>query len=247
MTFFAKTDQGKKRRMNQDYVFASGEPVGILPNLYLLADGMGGHRAGDYASRTTVESLRKYYEKAKEGPLPKLMEEGIHKVNEEIYRESISTEALHGMGTTLVIAVMEENCLTVANIGDSRAYLIRGNVIRQITRDHSYVEEMASRGLMRRGSREYMEQRNIITRAVGIEKTVEADFFEVEIEEGDYVLMCSDGLSNMVDNESIRNIIRDSSTIPEKGQALIDAANINGGRDNIAVILIDPFRKEVLV
>ena len=148
------------------------------------------------------------------------------------------------MGSTLVSAVIEGKLLTISNIGDSRAYLIRGSGIRQITHDHSYVEEMCERGLMRRGSPDYLRARNIITRAVGTESSVEADFFEVNLMEGDSLLLCSDGLSNMVDNESILNIVRDASPVEERGQALIDMANINGGRDNIGVILIDAFQGE---
>ncbi len=248
MDFFAKTDKGQRRRMNQDYVFASDQPVGTLPNLFLLADGMGGHKAGDYASRYAVDELRRYIEKAAE-PQPeiRLLQEGIRDVNLRLYRLAQQNPNLSGMGTTLVIALIEGTNLTVGNIGDSRAYLIHGNSIRQITRDHSYVEEMVRRGLMRRGSKEYMASRNIITRAVGIEPQVEADFFEIELSEGDYLLLCSDGLSNMVDNESIRNIIREHSTVQEKVQALIDMANINGGKDNIGIVLTGPYREEATI
>lgn len=245
MDFFAKTDKGQRRRMNQDYVFASDQPVGKLPNLFLLADGMGGHKAGDYASRYTIDELKRYIETS-EQPKPEitLIQEGIREVNRRLYHLSQTNENLNGMGTTLVIAFIEQQNLTVGNIGDSRAYLIHENSIRQITRDHSYVEEMVRRGLMRRGSKEYMGSRNIITRAVGIEPQVEADFFEIELTEGDYLLLCSDGLSNMVDNESIRNIIREQSSVQEKVQALIDMANINGGKDNIGIVLTGPYREE---
>lgn len=244
MEFFSKTDQGRRRQLNQDYVFASKEAVGKLPNLFLLADGMGGHRAGDYASRFLVEELHKYLESAEEGPTVRLLERGIRRVNEELFRLSSENDELRGMGSTLVSAVIEGKLLTISNIGDSRAYLIRGSGIRQITHDHSYVEEMCERGLMRRGSPDYLRGRNIITRAVGTESSVEADFFEVNLMEGDSLLLCSDGLSNMVDNESILNIVRDASPVEERGQALIDMANINGGRDNIGVILIDAFQGE---
>jgi protein phosphatase len=106
---------------------------------------------------------------------------------------------------------------------------------------------MVERGFMRRGSKDYMNSRNIITRAVGIEPTVSADFFELELQEGDFLLLCSDGLSNMVDNESIKNIVRDYSSVQEKVLALIDMANINGGKDNIGVVLVDPFGEEAPV
>lgn len=246
MVYYAKTDKGRKRRLNQDYVFATGESIGSLPDLFLLADGMGGHKAGDFASRFAVEELQKYVANApSDTPAVQLIQNGITSVNKSLYELSMGDENLNGMGTTLVTAFIEGNSLTVSNIGDSRAYIIHGNSIKQITRDHSYVEEMIRRGYMRRGSKDYMDSRNIITRAVGIEPEVSADFFEVELTEGDYILMCSDGLTNMVDNESIRNIIRERSSVPEKVQALIDMANINGGKDNIGIILVDPYREEV--
>ena len=245
MVFLAKTDKGRKRRMNQDYVFATDQAIGTLPNLFLLADGMGGHKAGDYASRFAVEEVKQYISDApKDLPSIQLIQDAISDVNQRLYKLSLEDENLNGMGTTLVTAFIEGNNLTVGNIGDSRAYLIHGNSIRQITRDHSYVEEMIRRGFMRRGSMDYLNSRNIITRAVGIEPAVNADFFEVELTEGDFLLMCSDGLTNMVDNESIRNIIRERSSVSEKVQALIDMANINGGKDNIGIILVDPCREE---
>lgn len=233
--------------MNQDYVFATDQPLGSLPNLFLLADGMGGHKAGDYASRFLVEQLRTELSETAELPLVRLLEKKIGRVNEALYRLSMENESLRGMGSTLVCAVIEDRTMTIANIGDSRAYLIHDGRIRQITRDHSFVEEMVGRGMMRRGSEEYQHSKNIITRAVGIEETVEADFFELELAEGDFVLLCSDGLSNMVDNESMLSIALDSASVRSKTQAMIDMANINGGRDNIGVILIDPLGEETAV
>ncbi|SDZ87471.1 protein phosphatase [Oribacterium sp. KHPX15] len=245
MDFYAKTDKGRKRRMNQDYVFATSKPVGALPNLFLLADGMGGHKAGDFASRFAVEEFKKYISEApKDITSVQLIQNAISSVNERLYKLSMEDENYSGMGTTLVSAFIDDNVITVSNIGDSRAYIIHGNTIKQITRDHSYVEEMVRRGFMRRGSQEYLNSRNIITRAVGIEPRVAADFFEVELSEGDYFLMCSDGLSNMADNESIRNIIRERNSVENKVQALIDIANINGGKDNIGIVLVDPYREE---
>ena len=246
MVFLAKTDKGRKRRMNQDYVFATSKPVGALPNLFLLADGMGGHKAGDFASRFAVEEFRKYISEApKDIPSVQLIQNAISSVNERLYKLSMEDENYSGMGTTLVSAFIDDNVITVSNIGDSRAYIIHGNTIKQITRDHSYVEEMVRRGFMRRGSQDYLNSRNIITRAVGIEPRVAADFFEVELSDGDYFLMCSDGLSNMADNESIRNIVRERNSVENKVQALIDIANINGGKDNIGIVLVDPYGEEV--
>lgn len=244
MQFFAKTDQGKMRKMNQDFLFATKEDLGIFPNLFLLADGMGGHKAGDYASRYLVESLASYIKEAREDSPIRCLDEGIKRINQELFCLSKNNGNLRGMGSTLVTAYVEDKVLFISNVGDSRAYFFRKNRLKQITRDHSYVEEMIERGKMIRGSREYLNYKNYITRAVGVEEQLTIDFFEEELEEGDLFLLCSDGLSNMVDHESIVQILKDESALEEKGEALIDLANINGGKDNIALILVNPFGKE---
>lgn len=244
MNLFAKTDLGRKRKMNQDYVFATESAIGPLPNLLLLADGMGGHKGGGFASQYLVETFQKYLRGAENDTPVRVIENGIRQINREMYDLSRTREELSGMGTTMVLAFISGMTLTVANIGDSRLYVVHGRRIQQITRDHSYVEELARRGLLDRNSDKYIRQKNIITRAVGIDTTVEADYFEVELSEEDCVLLCSDGLTNMVDNESILNVILDRAPIADRGQALIDLANINGGSDNIGVILADSFHEE---
>ena len=245
MEAYALTDTGRVRTMNQDYIYSSPEKVGSLPNLFLVADGMGGHRAGDYASRFAVENLVIYINRAGDGSPVMQLKRGIEAVNGMLYEESLKREELKGMGCTLVAGVVEDNILYVANVGDSRLYLIHGDSIRQITRDHSYVEEMVSLGQMNRGSAAYREQKNIITRAVGIADHVDVDFFEVSLKAGDYILLCSDGLSNMVDNSAIFRLVLLPGPLESKARALIALANQNGGKDNIAVVLIDPQISEV--
>nr|WP_077610751.1 Stp1/IreP family PP2C-type Ser/Thr phosphatase [Clostridium sp. Marseille-P2415] len=235
----AMTDTGRVRTANQDYVYASTESVGVLPNLFLVADGMGGHQAGDYASRYIAENLVAYLKQAKPSQIIPLLREGIQKVNGMLYQESLEKAELNGMGTTLVTAVVEDSTMYVANVGDSRLYLVR-NQLKQITKDHSFVEELVSLGQLERGSRDYCEKKNIITRAVGTEDKLEIDFFEVSLEPGDYVLMCSDGLSNMLEDAEMEEIICSELELPEKAEKLITVANDNGGKDNIAVVLIDP-------
>ena len=141
------------------------------------------------------------------------------------------------MGSTLVAAVIRDGMLTVANVGDSRLYIIRDG-ITQVTKDHSYVEEQVANGNMVRFSEEYNKKKKYITRAVGIEDSVKADYFEVDLIKNDYVLLCSDGLTNMVDDDAIFAIISGHGSLQYKAHTLIDAANENGGNDNIAVILI---------
>lgn len=235
----ALTDKGRVRTTNQDYVYASVEPVGSLPNLFVVADGMGGHQAGDYASRYIVENLVSYLRNTKNPQIVPLLREGILKVNTQLYQESREKPELSGMGTTLVAATADENTLYVANVGDSRLYLVRDR-IRQVTRDHSYVEELVSLGRLERGSKDYKERKNIITRAVGTEDKLLVDFFEVGLEPGDFVLMCSDGLSNMLEDAEMEEIIGSDLELEEKAEKLITVANDNGGKDNIAVVLIDP-------
>lgn len=245
MKAYALTDIGRVRQMNQDAQYASTEPVGPLSNLFLVADGMGGHRAGDYASRYLVEHLPEYIKESEKTDAVAALRDAISRVNLELYELASEREELSGMGTTLVAAVIEGDTLYAANIGDSRLYLIEKGGIRQVTKDHSYVEEMVSMGQMERESQEYKQQKNIITRAVGIEPKVEADFFEVPLESGDYILLCSDGLSNMVDNSSIFRLVLLPGTLQTKATALAALANQNGGKDNIAVVLVEPERSEV--
>lgn len=235
----AMTDIGRVRTANQDYVYASTDPVGMLPNLFLVADGMGGHKAGDYASRYISEHLVEHLKQAGNSEIIPLLREGIEKVNKMLYQESRDKAELNGMGTTLVAAVIEDSTMYVANVGDSRLYQIR-NKLKQITRDHSYVEELVSLGQMERGSRDYREKKNIITRAVGTEEKLDIDFFEVSLEPGDYILMCSDGLSNMLEDAEMEEIICSELELGEKAEKLITVANDNGGKDNIGVVLINP-------
>ena len=235
----ALTDTGRVRTANQDYVYASVEPVGSLPNLFVVADGMGGHQAGDYASRYIVENLVSYLQYTENSQIVPLLREGILKVNTMLYQESKEKPELSGMGTTLVAAVADENTLYVANVGDSRLYLVRDR-IRQGTRDHSYVEELVSLGRLERGSKDYKDKKNIITRAVGTEDKLLVDFFEVGLEPGDFILMCSDGLSNMLEDVEMEEIVGSDLELEEKAEKLITVANDNGGKDNIAVVLVDP-------
>ena len=244
MESYALTDVGRVRAMNQDYIYASPEPVGTLPNLFLVADGMGGHRAGDYASRYMVENLVIYLNKHRGTGVVGQLKNAIDQVNRGLYRESLSQEEFYGMGCTLVAGVVEDNILYVANVGDSRLYLIHGSLIHQVTRDHSYVEEMVAIGQMRRGSEDYNRRKNIITRALGIGREVEPDFFEVDLEEGDYILLCSDGLSNMLEDQSMYDIITGEGSLKEKAALLIETANRQGGVDNIAVVLVNPSGRE---
>lgn len=242
---FSITDIGRKRKLNQDYVYTSERPVGNLSNVFIVADGMGGHNAGDYASKYTVEIMERVMRADKETDPVCILRRAIEEANGHIRKRAEEDERLSGMGTTVVAATIRDGLLQVANVGDSRLYVANEEEIRQITTDHSLVEEMVRMGgLDRRVARSHPDK-NIITRAIGALDTVEIDFFTVELKKEDIILMCSDGLSNMLEDEEIRMIISGQRDIVEKAEELVKAANNNGGRDNIAVILIQPFADEV--
>jgi len=246
MICYAKTDTGLVRKSNQDFLFASEGPVGPLPNLFLVADGMGGHKAGDYASRYVVEHMKEHIEHSNAASPVMILRKALEKTNQGLFEEAIEDPEKEGMGSTLVAAIIEDDMMYVANVGDSRLYLLRDHLV-QITRDHSLVEEMVARGKMERGSESYLNQKNIITRAVGIGKHVEPDFFEVPLMECDCVLLCSDGLTNMVGDDEISRVLKTTDTLQEKTDILIKEANRNGGKDNIAIVLVEPQISEVNV
>ena len=237
---FSITDIGKKRKLNQDYVYTSERPVGNLPNVFIVADGMGGHNAGDYASKYTVETVIREIAASSEKEPEKILARAIEVANEDIIRLAGENAEMEGMGTTIVAATFVDGYLKVANVGDSRLYVV-GEKIIQITRDHSLVEEMIRMGGIDRETARNHPDKNIITRAIGAAEKVEIDFFEVELKPGEIVLMCSDGLTNMLEDEEIRMILNGQRDIVEKAEELVKAANNNGGKDNITVILIEPF------
>jgi len=237
------TDIGKKRKLNQDYVYVSEKPIGNLPNLFIVADGMGGHNAGDYASKCAVETIVREIRGCFEKNPVRILSKAIRIANDQIRQKAREDQSLQGMGTTVVAATCLGHYLQVANIGDSRLYIINHEV-RQITRDHSLVEEMVRMGGIDKAAARNHPDKNIITRAVGAMDTVEIDFFHEELKPGDIILLCSDGLTNMLEDEEIGNILRETVSIEERARKLIEAANNNGGRDNIAVIIIDAFAEE---
>lgn len=244
MKVYGKSDIGRVRTMNQDYMFYSTKPVGILPNLFIVADGMGGHKAGDYASRLSVEKFVEYVRGAGTEVPIRVVDDAIHYVNELVINEAEKNPDYHGMGTTFVAAFIKDKTLFVANIGDSRLYLIDDG-ITQVTEDHSYVGAMVRAGELTKEEAMHHPDKNIITRAIGAAREPKVDFFEVDLEKGDRILLCSDGLTNMVDDDDILDIIV-SEYIGDVVDILIDEAKANGGTDNITAIVIEPFDEEVI-
>ncbi|MBQ0058507.1 MAG: serine/threonine-protein phosphatase, partial [Lachnospiraceae bacterium] len=187
----AATDVGQKRKVNQDYLFESQMPVGNLPNLFIVADGMGGHNAGDYASRFAVKKILETIENSPESNPIKLIESGINAANTGIRQKASEKEELHGMGTTCVVATVIGGYLYVANVGDSRLYMRDDDTLTQITRDHSLVEEMVRIGQLTAEEARRHPDKHIITRALGAAESVNIDFFDQKIPPEGELLMCS--------------------------------------------------------
>lgn len=234
------TDIGSKRKVNQDYIYNKDDGIGLLSNLYIVADGMGGHKAGDYASRECVTSVVGYIEEHTEAYTPiSLLEKAITTANDNINEKSNNNPDLEGMGTTIVAATIVDNTMYVANVGDSRLYLIKDDKMEQITEDHSLVEEMVKRGEISATDAKMHPNKNIITRALGANKDVNVDFFEIEVNEADKILLCSDGLTNMVEEQEIVDVVNCNSDMDKVVKKLVQKANQYGGKDNISVVLVE--------
>ena len=244
-TSVAMTDIGRVRVVNQDYVYASDLPVGNLPNLYIVADGMGGHKAGDLASSYAVQTIVEAVQRSTESRPALILQKAVRYANYRLYEKSGEREEYNGMGTTLVVlTVCGEEALAV-NGGDSRLYEIAEGSIVQISEDHSLVAELVRKGELTQGEARKHPDKNIITRALGIQEETQMDLFPFHVEPGNRYLLCSDGLSNMVEDEDLCRIISEKADLAEIGSRLIREANTNGGLDNIAVVLVEIGQREV--
>jgi len=246
------TDVGRKRKMNEDS-FTAADNLG----LYVVADGMGGHAAGEVASRLAVESILRHISGAETGnatapsnavtrsldddrPAPaRRVLSAIRMANQEIVRSVREDQSTRGMGTTVVLAYIQGRRAYIGSVGDSRAYLVRGGRIMQLTDDHTFVNEQVRAGTLSPAEARRHPARNILTRAVGSQDEVEADLVEQDLEAGDLLILCSDGLTTMVDDHDILDVVRRQGGDPDRGcRALVNLANERGGDDNITTILI---------
>lgn len=239
MKTHALTDKGLERQENQDCYYTSELPVGNLPNLFIVADGMGGHAGGKLASETAMKSFVKSVQKSTLEDPDEILTNAVKKANDDVIKKAKKVE-LEGMGTTLVVATIIDGELHVANVGDSRLYLITAAEVKQITKDHSLVEEMVRMGELEPSKARTHEKKNVITRAIGVADEVKADIFKVKLKEEQTILLCTDGLTNMVTDDSIRKVIVSQRDVIEKAETLIIEANKNGGKDNITVVVIEP-------
>jgi len=235
-----RTDVGRIRQVNEDRTVVLPEQNGITVSI--VADGMGGHQAGDIASQMAIEAIAEQLNRLSSDmgveELEASVRAAIEQANERIYDVASSKEQFHGMGTTVVVTAASENALVIGHIGDSRAYKIDKEQLVQLTEDHSLVYELVRSGQITKEEAEHHPRRNVLTRALGTEPNVVVDVHHFNWTEGDMVLMCSDGLSSLVDSETLAAILRSDSDLETKVDELVEKALEAGGDDNITVVLM---------
>jgi len=239
MRIFAKTDTGKVRSINQDAYAATVLPDGAA--FAVVCDGMGGASAGDIASKTSVDLISHYILNAYTPSMDieaiiKLMNNAINSANMHIYDLSQRDENLYGMGTTVVIAIVRQSQAILCNVGDSRAYLVSNDFV-QLTRDHSVVQSLVESGKLSPEQAKNHPEKNVITRALGVEENIIIDSYTASIGEDDKLLLCTDGLSNYVADDEMFNTVKNSE-LDKVADVLIEKANNGGGRDNITAVVI---------
>ena len=240
MRFAAGTDTGLIRNSNEDSYRIIPESS-RNPCVVIIADGMGGHNCGEVASRMTVDYISEFIERSGSQlfSCPDIGEEirkQVGEVNTAVFEASLASPEASGMGTTLTMAVIVGTRVTVAHVGDSRLYMACSDTMRQMTQDHSYIEELIKNGTLTREEAERHPRKHVITRAIGSSKDLEVDILDFEAQKGDVLLLCTDGLTNMICENEIYSIIKNSE--PQKAcEQLIEAAKTKGGEDNITVIV----------
>ncbi len=226
------TDAGRVREHNEDAIAWDSEQGWAL-----LADGMGGHNAGEVASAIAVEVISEQLKSAEDGIAGALLESAVEQANSAIYQQATAQPRLYTMGTTVVALSLHAHTLHCAHVGDSRLYRLRGGELQQLSRDHSLVQELLDEGMIDAEQARTSEQKNVITRALGLEPEVEVEMTEDTALGGDSYLLCSDGLSDRLRDEEIAELLA-GEALPEVAENLINAANRHGGEDNISVIVI---------
>ena len=241
MEYFGITDKGRVRPTNQDIYRLEVRPEKESA-FVLVCDGMGGANAGNVASRFAADSFLADTAGALDSAPDEIMRHktmlhALEKANDTVFGLAGRQPEFRGMGTTLVGAFVQGREASILNVGDSRAYLFDGETLRQVSEDHSYVEEMRRLGRISAEDARTHPQKNLITRAVGVDATVDGDLFEVELRDTDILLLCSDGLTGMVEDEKIAEVLAKAGTLEDKGRELLTLALEGGGRDNITVAL----------
>jgi protein phosphatase len=236
---FYLSDRGRVRQHNEDCVGVFENEAGVLA---IVADGMGGHLAGDVASQMTISTFKGLWEQVKNIDSPKDAEawfiEKVSEVNKAVYDHSLSNPECQGMGTTIVGVIITPSFATIGHIGDSRCYLLNSSGYKQVTQDHSLVNELVRSGQISKEDAEHHPRKNVLLRALGTELTVELDVSTIEFEQENVLLLCSDGLSNKVSDEEMQEELLKSHPLPEIANSLVKSANDNGGEDNISLVII---------
>ncbi len=236
------SDIGRCRKNNEDALYVPSKEDDIQ-NLFIVADGMGGCNAGEVASQYAIDSFLEYIRKERdahgEEDIPDLLTAAMTASNRAVYKKSNSEREFAEMGTTMVTAAVQDGKIYIAYVGDSRAYLFRKRELSPLTTDHSYVMELVRLGSITREEAASHPKRNIITRAIGIKETVETDAIVEKAMQGDILLLCTDGLSGMVSDKAMAEVIDKRITLEKKAQKLVEMANERGGYDNISLILVD--------
>jgi PPM family protein phosphatase len=235
------TDRGKVRQHNEDNGGIFMNPDG--QRLAIVADGMGGHRAGDVASDMTVKHLKALWEPSSKihtaEEAEKWLEQAVVGVNKQLFQHSLNHTECEGMGTTVVAAICTDIFATIVNIGDSRCYLLNESGFKQLTEDHSLVNELVRSGQISKEDAEHHPRKNVLLRALGTEESVEMDLKTITFEEGDALLLCSDGLSNKVSQDEMESILSNDLSLEEKAAEYISRANQYGGEDNITLAIVE--------
>ena len=235
MKYAVKTDIGKRLHNEDSYLLPSEYP-GVC--LFAVADGMGGHAAGAVASKLLVDGLLEGEAAFEPGREVAQLKSAVERVNLTVFEAAEDDAALRGMGSTLVCALVRGKKYIAANVGDSRLYQFGGDALTRVTTDHSYVEQLVRQGVITKEDARFHPQRNIITRAMGVSPNVDVDVFERDWEEGDILLLCSDGLHGAMEEDEIAEVLRSESTLEEMCDALVETALDNGGTDNVTVVLV---------
>lgn len=240
MEAIAATHAGLCRHINEDSIYCNNAPIGIMPNLFIVADGIGGHNAGELASGFSINCFIDYVKNRSGKTIISTFESAIMHTNEALISESKKSKTLEGMGTTFVATTVCGDSAYIMNIGDSRLYFFdRKKGIKQITQDHSYIAEMVKHGELDKNDIKENPNKNYITMALGSNDNFKPDYFEINVSKGNYILLCSDGLYDMLEDKTIEDILsEDMIEFEKKADKLIEMANEQGGEDNISVVLI---------
>ena len=243
LRFYGLTDRGKQRENNEDYIYVSNVIDDL--KLFIVADGMGGANAGEVASKDALESVEGYIKSEfpkiqhEKENIEELIRKSIVRANKYVFEKSKTMPEYKGMGTTIVVVLIYKGKVYIGHVGDSRVYRFRKHVIRQLTKDHSYVQELVKEGTITREEAKNHPQKNILLKVIGCEKNVDPDVISKGFIKDDIILICTDGLTNMLDEKDIyETIMKHKTYLKDACKALIDNANLLGGYDNISVVLI---------